>query len=397
MPFPMLILFLLGIVRSSLQNELDNFFKKVFGSEIAIVFMTKAAFTKARKKLKYQAFIELGKVMLNYFYEHFPTKRWKGFFLKSVDGTQLYLLKNKEIEEHFGKIFGKNGEEYIMANVSQIFDSLNGVTTSALICRCDIGERELLEMQIASLTKEDLLLLDRGYPAFWLFALLMSKKINFCARIDSLTWNVVKQFNKSKEKEKIVVFYPSVPAKKQCISKGISTEPLTLRLVKVELESGQTEILVTTLNDMRKYKHQIFKDLYHYRWPVEEDFKTMKHRIEIENFSGKSVESIYQDFYAKIFTKNLTSILKEEAQDQVDEMCKENQRKEKYKVNFTNALSKMKDTIVLLFTRENIVELLEQLLNLFAKVIEAVRPNRERNQRHKHPPKRFYPQYKGIA
>jgi len=49
--------------------------------------------------------------------------------------------------------------------------------------------------------------------------------------------------------------------------------------------------------------------LYHQRWPVEEDYKLIKCRIQIENFSGKTVHSVYQDFHAKVFAKNLASIL----------------------------------------------------------------------------------------
>ena len=49
LPFHLLILFLLNMIRASLQNELDNFYKLIFDSEIAISYITKSAFTKARK------------------------------------------------------------------------------------------------------------------------------------------------------------------------------------------------------------------------------------------------------------------------------------------------------------------------------------------------------------
>jgi hypothetical protein len=32
---------------------------------------------------------------------------------------------------------------------------------------------------------------------------------------------------------------------------------------------------------------------------VEEDYKAIKCRMELENFTGKSVLSVYQDFHAK--------------------------------------------------------------------------------------------------
>jgi hypothetical protein len=35
----------------------------------------------------------------------------------------------------------------------------------------------------------------------------------------------------------------------------------------------------------------------------------MKCRVQIENFSGKTVHSVYQDFHAKVFSKNLTMMI----------------------------------------------------------------------------------------
>ncbi len=395
LPFHLLILFLLNMIRASLQNELDNFYKLINNSDIDISYITKSAFTKARKKLKHQAFIELNNEMIQFYYSNTRTLTWKGFYLKGVDGTMFILPKSKELVQHFGEIEMTSGKTLVEANVSQIYDCLNGVTTSSLICSTEIGERRMLENQLNSLNHNDFLILDRGYPAFWLFALLVSRELNFCTRIETEKWKVVKEFYESDDKDKLVVLNPSSRAKRNCKEKGISVEPLALRLVKIELDSGETEILVTTLVDRRKYKYVIFKDLYHHRWPVEEDFKVMKHRIEIENFSGKTVESIYQDFYAKVFTKNLTAILKKGAQEQVNEKCKK--RKLRYKVNFTNALSKMKNTIVILFIRDNMEVLLGKLLELITKEIEAVRPDRKFERGPKKLNKRFHLAYKPIA
>ena len=44
-------------------------------------------------------------------------------------------------------------------------------------------------------------------------------------------------------------------------------------------------MLATSLLDGAAYPTTIFKELYHQRWPVEENYKVMKSRIEIENFS----------------------------------------------------------------------------------------------------------------
>ncbi|MCH1503501.1 MAG: hypothetical protein L7V86_07960, partial [Verrucomicrobiales bacterium] len=43
-----------------------------------------------------------------------------------------------------------------------------------------------------------------------------------------------------------------------------------LRFVRVELETGEVEVLLTDLVDSQKYPEEDFKALYHERWTVEE-------------------------------------------------------------------------------------------------------------------------------
>ena len=110
----------------------------------------------------------------------------------------------------------------------------------------------------------------------------------FCARIPYNRWRVAKKFYVSGNKEQIVKFKPSPQSIKKCYEMGLNANPLKVRLIRVELESGETEILATSLTDMKKYPIELFSDLYHCRWPVEEDYKTLKYRLQIENFSGKT-------------------------------------------------------------------------------------------------------------
>jgi hypothetical protein len=116
----------------------------------------------------------------------------------------------------------------------------------------------------------------------------------------------------------------------------------------------------------------------------------MKSRLEIENFSGKSCLAVLQDFYAKIFSCNLTTILVSGIDEKVNQICEK--RKRKYKSNFTQALNRMKNSIVLLFcrNRKRVIDYLGQLENLFVSNLEMVRDGRsfDRNFRKS---KRIYP------
>ena len=57
--FVIVILFLLNSLKRAAQDELDEFFRMLNGDDIAVRIVTKSAFFQARKKLKYEAFIEL--------------------------------------------------------------------------------------------------------------------------------------------------------------------------------------------------------------------------------------------------------------------------------------------------------------------------------------------------
>jgi hypothetical protein len=276
-----------------------------------------------------------------------------------------------------------------------MFDVLNKITVDAIIAPKSTGERELCESHFLNLMPNDLVLLDRGYPAYWLFNLILSWGGHFCARVQVNKWIPVRKFFRSDKLQKIIHLKAPATSVAKCRELGLDTLDITLRLIRIQLENGETEILITSLIDTETYPAEIFYDLYHHRWPVEEDYKVMKCRIEIENFTGKSVLSVYQDFHARVFSKNLTAMLAFPARMNVEQ---EKDKRYPYQINFTQAVSKMKDTIVLLFNRplDTVKNLISALHELFKKTVEPVRPNRKFPRNHKIQKRGFYPSYKPI-
>jgi hypothetical protein len=375
--FPTLIFFLINLVKGSYQDELDHFFKAIFRFEIAKRVVTKAALAKARMKLKYEAFLELNDQMVNHFYDTFKPRKWHGFTLLAIDGTTVQLPRIEKIAEHFGVWRPRQGSECPKARASQMFDPLNKITVDAIIKPKEIGERELAAFHFLKLMPEDLMLLDRGYPAYWLFNLIISRGADFCARIQRKRWKIIRQFYNSGERDKIISLPVASTSKQQCKEFGLDLKPLKLRLIRVELDTGEAEILITSLLDKHKHPYEEFAELYHLRWPVEEDYKTMKQWIEIENFSGKSILSIYQDFHAKVFSKNLASILTFPTQDKIDEVTAS--RRYRYQTNFAQLLSKIKDVVPLMFirTQKTVYKLIADIHAIAIGTIEPIRPSRK--------------------
>jgi hypothetical protein len=176
----------------------------------------------------------------------------------------------------------------------------------------------------------DLILPDRGYPAFWLFTLILSKQADFCARVSS-HWKEIKAFVQSGQKEAVISLPLSFPSLRQCNDPGLTVSSIQVRAIRIDLGKGLPEVLLTSLFDKGLYPVDVFKELYHLRWTIEESYKTAKCRVELENYSGKTVKSVYQDFFAKVFTLNLTTALTHAAQDVID--LAGHQKKHPYRIN----------------------------------------------------------------
>ncbi len=101
------------------------------------------------------------------------------------------------------------------------------------------------------------------------------------------------------EQERTVEF--SLPKKDRHLLKDYpdTHQRKSYRLVLVELENGEKEILCTSLTDNTRYLKEDLKELYYFRWNIEEGYKLFKCRLEVENFSGKTVIAVKQDFMSK--------------------------------------------------------------------------------------------------
>jgi IS4 transposase len=115
---------------------------------------------------------------------------------------------------------------------------------------------------------------------------------------------------------------------------------LSVRLVKVKLSTGETEILCTSLLNEEQFAITDFQELYHKRWAAEEAFKMFKSRIEIENFSGKTALAVRQDFYAKMLAITLCSVLTFPIEERITtEFQEDKNRKHSQKINRTSAVA----------------------------------------------------------
>lgn len=394
LPFQRLVAFMLNLRKGSAELELQGFFATLLGVALTLAAPTRAAFSKARKHLSEQLFVYLNGQAIETFCAGWSTPRWQGFRLRAVDGTTFRLPPGNALE----RAFGAQQSGPTLARVSVLYDIGHDLVVDARVAAMCVGEHELALEHLAAAEAGDLLLYDRGYPAFWFFALHLAAGIDFCIRLPRSRFAAAEAFWDSDEPETVVTLVPSPEQRRACRDQGVSAEPMRVRLVRVRLSGGDTEVLATSVLDAERIPARLFAQLYHKRWGVEEHYKRQKRWAEIENFSGRSLLAIRQDIHAKILAMNLAAMVRNLAQLLADRRFAHRARH--YQVRACTALSAMKNNLVrLLFADpDERRELLALLARSLSSAVEAVRPDRSFPRRNPGTLKPgFHPAYKRTA
>jgi hypothetical protein len=149
-----------------------------------------------------------------------------------------------------------------LALVSVYYDVLNHIGIDSSINHTTASERDCAAAHLNYAHPNDLSILDRGYNAFWLYALYEATGRYFCMRAKINRGIIFKQFAESGKAQAVVTLEANQRSVEQCLEKGLPTQPLRLRLIRVELEDGEVEVLITNLMDGQAFPACEFKELY---------------------------------------------------------------------------------------------------------------------------------------
>jgi hypothetical protein len=368
---------LINLPKRSLSIELQSFFENVGQPDISC---TKVAFSLQRSKLKPLFLKFWNDLLVKSFYTFYgnAVKRWEGFRLLAVDGSNTNVMNVPEVLDHFGSADNQFGG-VPMARVMQIHDVLNDITVWGDIFPRSNSENAIIASNIRHLPIDSLTLFDRGFPGFSLMYLLANEESprHFLMRCKTTFNNEVKQFVDSNKTAVIVTMYPSAESIERLKEHGYIVTKSTgikIRMLKVKLPDGEIEVLLTNLFDRRFTLKKISK-LYFMRWKIETTYGKQKNQMQMEIFSGHRVLCIEQDYAAGLFVSNLQSIIEKQCEQDLQEIS--SIRCYEYKINRNISWAFLKNRILQLFIQSNNnVEILMGLKTLFLKNIEPVRPGR---------------------
>ena len=351
---------------------------------------------EARQKMPEEIFLELNRAVLAAREAAVPLPLWCGLRVFGVDGSKLNLPHELLSE---GYRAPNVGQYYPQELLSTVYHLGSGLIYDCMLADGGKGERSCVIEQMDKLSKEDVLVLDRGYFSYLLLDKALEKGVHLICRLQSGNMNAaVKTFWDSELTDVVVDYKPSGAVKSEIKKQGhtLFYSTIRLRLIKYKID-GETYICATTLIG-EQYPSEEFPRVYHGRWGIEELYKISKEFIDVEDFHSKTERGVKQELYGHALLINIGRIFESEANRQMPPSSKpekpEKQKaenaeiKEGYwqdfigkiqqlKVNFKNCLLVIGRVIEkLLVTAEKEKDWLSQILSSISRVRQKLRPGR---------------------
>lgn len=389
------------MLTKTLQVELARFFKVLKGQS-SEVRVSKQAFSQARQKLSEQSFLLLGERLLDEFYTDNSYRTWNGYRLIGIDGSTVQLPDSEEIREEFGVVSNQYRAVMPMARISVAYDVENELGIDAIIAPYRSGERDLALQHLDVIEAfdrrtegrrghdGDLLLFDMGYPALYFIALVILAGKDVLIRTSDAFLKEVQEAIDSGVDDQIIripIQTPSRPLPPKLKARKPEIDPdwvLSLRVLTIYLEDGTVEYLLTTLLDTEKFPSEVFQGLYAKRWGSETNYDVLKNILEIENFTGKSVLSVRQDFYATVLTNNIQGLIQWELQEEIEVDNRSKTRKYRYTLNKNVSIGLLKDTLItLILEGGDLHSFYRRLKRQMKRNVVPIRPGRRFSRKRK--------------
>ncbi len=347
------------MVRRTTPLEWDELREKFMPQKAELTYYTKQSFSEARQKLRPEAFTLLNEPFIQQFYADDDDHTVHDFRLLAIDGSVIEVPNTPECRTAYGVATGSEGFSVARARASHLIDGENPWVIHAVLGRYDRAERDLAQLNINALLRlvpdaaRNVLLFDRGYPSLAFLHDLTGQNLKYVMRVSSTFYQKVLSTTTPDERVTLRV----TPQRARALKKQGTPVPegtvITLRVMKIDLPTGETEVLITNVTPSQ-ISDPAFKPLYFKRWGVETHDDDIKEKGEVENFSGKTPLVVEQDYHATLLLANRASVIEHEAPEEWEAHRDQRQRKyAKYKINTTSVVGKMKTRLIALILEED--------------------------------------------
>ncbi len=302
------------------------------------------AVLRQREKLDARIYKDMNTKNLQDFYNDYKedVKLFKGYILTATDGSDFEIPNTAITRRDYNS--AKDNTSVARAHISNSFDVLNHYILSTIIGPENADEKEmdrenLKEIKNMNLPYPIIRVKDRGYVSLKDIYYSNIENDKFVVRIkktdfkkeikemktDDEVITIPYQYDRARYyKDKDEEFYNLLEENKIGIE---------VRCVKIKLETGETEILITNLAEEEVTTEEM-NELYHLRWQIELNYHILKESLKIETITSSKDNLIKQDIYSQMLAFNILQAFINDAEKNIEQ----EKYKHKMKINTNMAV-----------------------------------------------------------
>lgn len=351
--------------------------------------ITSSAFVQRRRQLSPLLFDD---ILTAFNALHSDRKTYQGYRVVAIDGTAVNMARDPASNcfvLHPGAPQG-----YCQMHVNPLYDVLNKTYLDCVVQpqpqQDEIGALNYF-LAWHDFEEKTLIVADRAYASYNVFATIQNApNVDFLIRVkqgngamrpiaelpmmefDRTVSFVLTTTQTNEDKQQRRIFIQTHKNDKRQYSAKTraarwdfpSPYPMTLRVVRVLLDTGEYETLATSLPP--SFTAAQIKELYHARWGIETAFRELKYNYGLVNLHGRSEDFVRQEIAASLIMANVCSRI-------INEVAVQQSQRTKYdcKVNQKMAIYLCKK-----FFRTSGADG-AQLMRDIARYTEPVRPGRQ--------------------
>jgi len=321
---------------------------------------------------------------------------FKGLLVFAIDGSQFNIPNTPTTHEEFEvdlKALKKN--ESPKARVSVLSDVKNHFIIDSTIQPFKYTEEILATENIENADEiidfsKSIIIFDRYYASTELIMQLLEKNAYFIFRLKKDTYK--NERKRMKTNDEIVNININAARTQNIKNKDLKQKAteigrLNLRIVDVELDTGEIESLITNLPEKIASSDEL-KELYGERWEIEKTYDVLKNKLHIENFSGKRKITIEQDFYSEILMYNALIGYRTETNRKLPD-----NKKKDYKIDTNILAGTLKNDLIKIIYTEDKEKRLKLEDIIYQTAMRNLIPIKEKKKTERKPkkPKKLHP------
>jgi hypothetical protein len=318
--------------------------------------------------------------------------RWHGHVVKLVDGSTLSMPDTPANQEVYPQSRSQRAGvgfpllrwvALVGLATGAVFDSAFGPWRGK-----QTGETALFRTLLDGLQPGEVLVADRYYCSYWMVALAQARGVHVVFRQHQLRHTDFRRGRRLGRNDHVVTWTkPQRPKWMDPETYAALPATLTLREVRGQVTTPgcrvQELIVVTTFLDDNAYPTEDILELYHQRWHVEIDLRSIKTQMKMEVLSCQTPEMVRKEIWAHLLAYNLVRKVMAQAAQKFEVTPRQ--------LSFAGAMQTLNEFRPLLLTAGD-----EELAELSGRIVAAIashrvgdRPNRVEPRKIKRRPKGY--------